>query len=76
MINEVKPNYIFVHGDTTTSSFGAIAAFYNQISVGHVEAGLRTFDKYSPFPEEMNHQSRVELLIFILLQLMKLKLIY
>ena len=54
VINEVKPNYIFVHGDTTTSSFGAIAAFYNQISVGHVEAGLRTFDKYSPFPEEMN----------------------
>ena len=54
VINKVKPNYIFVHGDTTTSSFGAIAAFYNQISVGHVEAGLRTFDKYSPFPEEMN----------------------
>ena len=51
-----KPNIVLVHGDTTTSFVGALAAFYNQIDVGHVEAGLRTWDKYSPFPEEMNRQ--------------------
>lgn len=49
-----KPDIILVHGDTSTSFVAALAAFYNQISVGHVEAGLRTYDKYSPFPEEMN----------------------
>lgn len=49
-----KPDIVLVHGDTTTSFVAALAAFYNQITVGHVEAGLRTFDKYSPFPEEMN----------------------
>lgn len=49
-----KPDIVLVHGDTTTSFVAALAAFYNQIKVGHVEAGLRTYDKYSPFPEEMN----------------------
>lgn len=55
MIKE-KPNLVLVHGDTTTAFASAIAAFYQQIPVGHVEAGLRTYDKYSPFPEEMNRQ--------------------
>ena len=49
-----KPDIVLVHGDTSTSFVAALAAFYNQIPVGHVEAGLRTYDKYSPFPEEMN----------------------
>ncbi len=56
ILNECKPDIVLVHGDTTTSFAGALAAFYNQISIGHVEAGLRTWDKYSPFPEEMNRQ--------------------
>lgn len=56
IIKEVKPNIILVHGDTTTTFAGALAAFYNQVSIGHVEAGLRTYDKYSPYPEEMNRQ--------------------
>lgn len=51
---EEKPDIVLVHGDTTTSFVVALAAFYQQIPVGHVEAGLRTYDKYSPFPEEMN----------------------
>ena len=51
-----KPNLILVHGDTTTTFAGSLAAFYQQIKVGHVEAGLRTFDKYFPFPEEMNRK--------------------
>ena len=54
VMKEAKPDIVLVHGDTTTSFVGALAAFYNQIPVGHVEAGLRTYDKYSPFPEEMN----------------------
>lgn len=54
VLHEVQPDVVLVHGDTTTSMAAALAAFYNQIKVGHVEAGLRTFDKYSPFPEEMN----------------------
>ncbi len=54
VLKEVKPDIVLVHGDTTTSFVGALAAFYNQIPVGHVEAGLRTYDIYSPFPEEMN----------------------
>lgn len=49
-----KPDIVLVHGDTTTSMAAALAAYYQQIPVGHVEAGLRTYDKYSPFPEEMN----------------------
>ena len=56
VIKTVKPNIILVHGDTTTTFAGALAAFYNQVDVGHVEAGLRTWNKYSPFPEEMNRQ--------------------
>lgn len=51
-----KPDMILVHGDTTTTFAGGLAAFYQQIKVGHVEAGLRTFDKYFPFPEEMNRK--------------------
>ncbi|WP_297630502.1 UDP-N-acetylglucosamine 2-epimerase (non-hydrolyzing) [uncultured Clostridium sp.] len=51
-----KPDMILVHGDTTTTFAGGLAAFYQQIRVGHVEAGLRTFDKYFPFPEEMNRK--------------------
>lgn len=56
VIKEVEPDIVLVHGDTTTSFVGALGAFYSQISIGHVEAGLRTYDKYSPFPEEMNRQ--------------------
>ena len=54
VIETAKPDLILVHGDTSTTFAGALAAFYHQIPVGHVEAGLRTWDKYSPFPEEMN----------------------
>ena len=54
VLEKSKPDIVLVHGDTTTSFAAALAAFYSQIPVGHVEAGLRTFDKYSPFPEEMN----------------------
>lgn len=56
VIKEAKPDIVLVHGDTTTTFAGALAAFYNQVAIGHVEAGLRTYDKYSPFPEEMNRQ--------------------
>ncbi|MEF2641558.1 MAG: UDP-N-acetylglucosamine 2-epimerase (non-hydrolyzing) [Clostridia bacterium] len=56
IIKECKPNIVLVHGDTTTTFAGALAAFYNQVAIGHVEAGLRTYDKYSPWPEEMNRQ--------------------
>ena len=56
VIEQELPNLVLVHGDTTTSMAAALAAFYHQIPVGHVEAGLRTYDKYSPFPEEMNRQ--------------------
>ena len=56
VIKESTPDIVLVHGDTTTTFAGALAAFYNQVAIGHVEAGLRTNDKYSPFPEEMNRQ--------------------
>lgn len=56
VMKKEKPNIVLVHGDTTTTFAGALAAFYEQIAIGHVEAGLRTFDKYSPYPEEMNRQ--------------------
>lgn len=56
ILKEVQPDVVLVHGDTTTSTAAALAAFYQQIPVGHVEAGLRTYDIYSPWPEEMNRQ--------------------
>ncbi|GAA4720695.1 non-hydrolyzing UDP-N-acetylglucosamine 2-epimerase [Brevibacillus fulvus] len=56
VMKEAKPDIVLVHGDTTTTFVASLAAFYNQVAVGHVEAGLRTWDKYSPFPEEMNRQ--------------------
>ncbi len=56
VILKEKPDLVLVHGDTTTAMAASLAAFYQQVQVGHVEAGLRTFDKYSPFPEEMNRQ--------------------
>ena len=54
VLEKEKPDLVLVHGDTTTSFVAALAAFYQQIPVGHVEAGLRTYDKYAPYPEEMN----------------------
>lgn len=56
VMKEVKPDIVLVHGDTTTTFVASLAAYYNQIVVGHVEAGLRTWNKYSPYPEEMNRQ--------------------
>ena len=56
VFKECKPDVVLVHGDTTTSTAAALAAFYQQIPVGHVEAGLRTHNIYSPWPEEMNRQ--------------------
>lgn len=56
VLKQAKPDVVLVHGDTTTSTAAALAAFYQQIPVGHVEAGLRTHDIYSPWPEEMNRQ--------------------
>ena len=56
VINETKPDVILVHGDTTTTFAASISAFYHQVTIGHVEAGLRTWQKYSPYPEEMNRQ--------------------
>lgn len=56
IIKEVKPDMVLVHGDTTTTFAGALAAFYNGTTIGHLEAGLRTYNKFSPYPEEMNRQ--------------------
>lgn len=56
VIEKEQPDIVLVHGDTSTSFVAGLAAFYRQVKVGHVEAGLRTYDKYSPFPEEMNRQ--------------------
>ena len=56
VLEEARPDLVLVHGDTSTTFAGALSAFYHQIPVGHVEAGLRTYDKWSPFPEEMNRK--------------------
>lgn len=56
VIKRVKPDIVLVHGDTTTTLAGSLAAFYNKVCVGHIEAGLRTYNKYSPYPEEVNRQ--------------------
>ena len=56
VLEQARPDLVLVHGDTSTTFSGALAAFYHQIPVGHVEAGLRTYDKWSPFPEEMNRR--------------------
>ncbi len=56
VIDKERPDVVLVHGDTTTALAAALAAFYQQVKIGHVEAGLRTYDKYSPFPEEINRQ--------------------
>ena len=56
VIKKATPDIVLVHGDTTTTFAGGLAAFYNQVAIGHVEAGLRTYNKYSPYPEEMNRQ--------------------
>lgn len=56
VIKKAKPDVVLVHGDTSTTFAGGLAAFYNQVAIGHVEAGLRTYNKYSPYPEEMNRQ--------------------
>ena len=56
VLDEARPDLVLVHGDTSTTFAGALSAFYHQIPVGHVEAGLRTYDKWSPFPEEMNRK--------------------
>lgn len=55
-----KHDLVLVHGDTTTAFIGALAAYYAKVPVGHVEAGLRTYDKYAPFPEEMNRSGSAE----------------
>jgi len=74
---EVKPDLVLVHGDTTTSTATALAAFYQQIPVGHVEAGLRTHNIYSPWPEEMNRliTSRIATYNFAPTQLSKQNLL-
>ena len=56
VLQDARPDVVLVHGDTTTSSSAALAAFYRQIPVGHVEAGLRTSDRWLPYPEEMNRR--------------------
>ena len=77
ILQEVKPDIVLVHGDTTTSTAAALAAFYQQITVGHVEAGLRTYNIYSPWPEEMNRQitDRISILDFAPTQLSRQNLL-
>ena len=74
VVKQELPDMVLVHGDTTTTFAASLVAFYNQVRIGHVEAGLRTFDKYSPFPEEMNRQMTDNLAdLSILLQLVRVK---
>src|SRR5690606_31743632 len=61
LIKEVRPDAVMVQGDTTTTFAGALAAFYEQVPVAHIEAGLRTSDRYSPFPEEINRRLTTQL---------------
>lgn len=77
VLKDVLPDVVFVHGDTTTSTAAAIAAFYQQIPVAHVEAGLRTYNIYSPWPEEINRQltSRIATYNFAPTQLSRLNLL-
>lgn len=56
IIQKEQPDIVLVHGDTSSAYASALVAFYNRVAIGHVEAGLRTWDKYSPYPEEMNRQ--------------------
>jgi UDP-N-acetylglucosamine 2-epimerase (non-hydrolysing) len=67
VIKNCAPDLMLVHGDTTTTFAASLAAFYNKIPIGHVEAGLRTFDKYSPYPEEINRRMTDAVAIYILL---------
>ena len=76
VVKKEKPDLVLVHGDTTTTFAAGLVAFYNKVSIGHVEAGLRTYDKYSPYPEEMNRQMTDSFLIYILHLLKKVRLIY
>ena len=78
VLHDVQPDVVLVHGDTTTSMAAAMAAFYQQIAVGHVEAGLRTHNIYSPWPEEVNRQitSRIATYNFAPTQLSKLNLLH
>ena len=64
VLDESKPDLVLVHGDTSTTFVASLAAYYHQIRVGHVEAGLRTYNKYFPFPEEMNSPGRLQICIF------------
>lgn len=64
-----RPDILFVHGDTTTSTAAALAGYYQQIPVAHIEAGLRTYDIYSPWPEEMNRQITGRIATYDFLQL-------
>ena len=75
VLEEAKPDVVLVHGDTTTTFAGALASFYQEIPVGHVEAGLRTGDIYSPFPEEMNRKLTGSIATYHLHRLLALKAI-
>ena len=76
VLDTFQPHLVLVHGDTTTSSMVALAAFHKGIKVGHVEAGLRTYNKLSPFPEEINRQITGRIVIIILLPHNGLWIIY
>lgn len=77
VLNELRPELVLVHGDTSTCLAAALAAYYHQIPIGHVEAGLRSYDKYSPFPEEMNRQltDRLSDLLFAPTELSRIQLL-